>query len=119
MKSSTLYLALAIAAVATGGAAGFASAQNDTQDESPDASSDQAYSSHWFSPTGYGPNDTQIEETRALNNEQLENAGQMPNPALDSMTPPNDDQGDDQPDAPSGATTTMQPEPQPAPGTTY
>jgi len=35
------------------------------------------------------------------------------------MTPPNNDQGDDQPDAPSGDDTNMQPEPQPAPGTTY
>jgi hypothetical protein len=112
MNMKTLYLALAIAAVATGATAGFASAQDDMQDNGPDSSYDQAYSSHWFSPTGYGPNDTQIEETRALNLEQLENAGQMPNPAVDSMD-------DSLADAPSSDDTNKQPEPQPAPGTTY
>ena len=113
MKMSTLYLALAIAAVTTGATAGFASAQDDTQDSAPDSAYDQSYSSHWYSPSGYGPNDTQIEETRALNLEQLENAGQMPNPAVDSM---DDNQADDQPDAPAGNT---RPEDAPAPTTTY
>jgi len=115
MKMRTLYLALAFAAVVSGGAAGFASAQDDS---AVDADG-QPYSPHWFSPSGYGPNDSQVEETRALNLEQLENAGQMPNPALDSLSPSNDDQSSDQPDAPSGDDATMQPEPLPAPGTTY
>jgi hypothetical protein len=119
----TLYLALAVAAMATGATAGFASAQDEPQDNGPDGSYDEAYSSHWFSPSGYGPNDTQIEETRALNNEQLQNGGRMPNPALDSASPSDDDQADDQADdrADDDADddTSMPPQQAPAPAPTY
>jgi len=32
---------------------------------------DQGYSEHWFSSTGYGPHDEQADQTRALNRDQL------------------------------------------------
>ena len=44
--------------------------QDATQGTNP-----QDYSEHWFSPTGYGPNDDQADATRALNNKQLEERG--------------------------------------------
>jgi len=102
MKMRTLYLALAAAAVVAGGAAGFASAQDSDTDSGPapqqaDAGSyQQDYSPHWFSTSGFGPNDSQAEETRALNRAQLENPGQMPAATPGDMNSPEPMQGDDQ-----------------------
>ena len=45
-------------------------------DQDQNQSAEQnGYSEHWFSATGYGPNDDQANDTRALNNEQLQNHG--------------------------------------------
>lgn len=100
MKMRTLYLALAAAAVVTGGAAGFASAQ-DNDSAPPTQQADQSsyqqdYSQHWFSPSGFGPNDSQAEETRALNRAQLENPGSMPEAQPGGMNNLEPMQGDDQ-----------------------
>ena len=102
MKMRTLYFALAAAAVVTGGAAGFASAQDSDTDNGPaplqadEGSYQQDYSPHWFSSSGFGPNDSQAEETRALNRAQLENPGQMPDTTPGGMNNPEPMQGDDQ-----------------------
>jgi len=60
--------------------------QTPSSDQADQNMSDQGYNRHWFSSTGYGPNDDQADQTRALNKEQLENRGQVR------------DRGDDQED---------------------
>lgn len=107
MKMRTLFLALAAASVVTGGAAGFASAQDDftngdtnTQDRD-EASYQQDYNPRWFSPSGFGPNDSQADETRALNRAQLENGGMIDDDVQGDTQEPDDadqDQQDNQAD---------------------
>jgi hypothetical protein len=87
MKIRTLLIASAAASLIAGAGTAFAAADDDQgapdesyqdQPNAPDQSmSDQGYSQHWFSSTGYGPNDEQADETRALNREQVERAGEV------------------------------------------
>ncbi|MEQ1754739.1 MAG: hypothetical protein ABL973_11470 [Micropepsaceae bacterium] len=124
MKTSTVFIALAAAAIVTGGAAGFASADDATpQDvastqELDVATYEQDYSPHWFSASGYGPNDDQADETRALNRAQLENGGQIQDADDDEMQGASDDDNDTDTDQ-DGDQGSIQPEASPAPGTQY
>jgi hypothetical protein len=87
MKTTTLLIAATAVSLVAG--TGFAFA-NDADDQASDdqiqqdeastpnqSMSDQGYSERWFSSTGYGPNDEQAEQTRALNRQQIEQAGEV------------------------------------------
>ena len=122
MKMSTVFFALAAAAVVTGGAAGFASADDAYPQDSASLQNrdsgtyEQDYSPHWFSPSGYGPNDNQADETRALNRAQLENGGQVQDVDDDQMQGASDDDNDTDQDEDQGS---VQPEAPPASGSQY
>jgi hypothetical protein len=87
MKTKTRHWAAAAASLFAG--AGFAYANDDDQDvtdqthqdqgdQNADQSiSDQGYNPHWFSSTGYGPNDEQADQTRQLNREQIGTGGRV------------------------------------------
>ncbi len=111
MKTKTLLVTLAAAAIITGAGAGFASADAADQGENdPSYTSqhgrdpgaiaredrdqdmnEQGYDARWFSPSGYGAHDEQADATRALNNEQLGGRGRAHD---DDMQGPSDDADD-------------------------
>jgi hypothetical protein len=81
MKIRTLLAATA--ALSLVAATGIAFANDDDDEDAGDQTrdrgaaadqsmTDQGYSERWFSSTGYGPNDEQASQTRALNREQLD-----------------------------------------------
>ena len=73
MLGRQLFIAAAAVSIIAGASIGFAFA--DDQDRDQGATNDQGYSDHWFSSTGYGPNDDQADATRALNREQMGHHG--------------------------------------------
>jgi hypothetical protein len=101
MKMRTLLIASAAVSLIAGTGFAFAqdadgdSASDQTyrdQSNAPDQSmTDQGYSQHWFSSTGYGPNDDQADQTRALNRDQLKS----------DHTGPSDDRDDEDMPGPS------------------
>ena len=100
MKTRTLLFALAASAIVTSGAARVAFAEDvyqannsEPQDLDQDTN-EQGYSLHWFSPSGFGANDDQADETRALNRAQLENGGQIQDVDDDDMQGATDDDND-------------------------
>ena len=122
MKTKTLLVTLAAAAIITGAGAGFASADaadqgaNDPsyssqhgRDPGDSAREDrdineQGYDARWFSASGYGPNDDQADATRALNNEQLgghRRAHDMQGPSDDDNGADADDNDDQRDKAPA------------------